>query len=1577
MPRHLGIARVLALAALGLASLLGRLEAQFPPVAILDRDGNLGREYLAPAGVRGLAESLASAGDFDGDGSPDLVVGAPGGAEGAPGRAFLVPGARSGPAKRELSGGAYGTVEIRSGVSAPDRLGCAVAGAGDVDGDGFADLLVAAAAGAVAGLSRGGVFLVFGGLDLPPELELARELGGRARFFHSGEPNGAANGCSVAAAGDFDGDGLADFAIGMPGSGGGGGGPRGPHGAVWIVRGGTHLRAAPGIAQLGSLPASACVYVPGIEEGSEFGAAVAGVGDLDGDGLDDVAIGAPLEGIGGSAFVIFGTASPPETFDWAGAGEGSFAEFRGTAEGGRLGEALAAAPVGARGLGGVDATGDGAADLLLGAPGGRWEDLPGGAAYLVAGGPALRSSSVHALPSSAFATVVGLPFSGLGAAVALVPDADGDGMGDILAGAPGLRLGLGAAYLVRGGGPAGRRIEVERLGADEGTVFLAAGAGAELGAAVAGLPDRNGDLLGELAIGAPGLGGGDGRGAAFEVFRPQDPESPAPRDLTARVLPGGRVQLSWLVSRQHRSLRVYRDGRAISPELPGFLLSYVDLDPGPGRHVYFVEADGSEAGRSPSIEVEVRAIPVQDLACAQVEGTRRVRVAWRVADRYGGLRLRVDGEPFGDPLPPDATEAVIELPPGEHGIEVRDPAGGAGRSASCRVTVVDPVLPEIEGFSCSLAGARDVRLRWAPAEPYDSYLVYRDGLLVADIPAASEYLDEGVPPGEVLYELRGFQARTHRGPPARCRIEVEAPGPTSVRGTVSWEGGGRLRRGTVLVLDGSGREVARAQLSSQGEFRAEVPEPGLYAARFQVSLDLGGSPCALPQGFAAQAIAVEAPARTGDLAAIEVPPPVLLFATLGERGSQEAAASRWLPLRSRIGSGAFVFPLAVRGGIAEGALAIERWSEDLKACLEAELGEAPPSADAVAHGAAGLAARAWAAALARGSVRKLVLLGTPNLGTSRAKPEARAEAFTRPPRFVRPRGGGASPRGAEEPEFTGAVEETPEFAARWEAVLPARAAEEVHCVAGTAGLRALDSVLGCGEHDGRICSESALGGVEGSSAHKVAEDHETLGRGSRSVALVAGDILGLEALAGGGAGEPVEEAEGAEEPGAGGGLEPSYAISNTYVGVLEPGGLGELPLISDTSESMIVILNTGDPSGLRFEMRTPSGKTVGPADGGDPALDYYSFGDGEGRVVQAYAFSPCEPGVYVAVLGNPDGAEAVSYVLEAYLASEFTMAVRIDPADVRRGEETRVLASLARRGVPEVGAAVSVRVTRPDGDLVLLRALDDGAGADEAAADGVYSAAIPGSSQAGLHQVEVHASEEDPLLSRFQRDAVAWYRVWSDAAKFTGEFSWSVEDASGDGLWDGLWVEVGVESAESGAFFAAGTLADGSGTAVARASAAFSLEEGSRTTFGLYFSGAEIRAAKRDGPFVLADLWLYDGTAGFVPADHRSTALATSEMRWDEFGTPEGAPYLRGDANGDGSVDISDGITTLTALFAGGRLPECLAALDANDDGRVDVADPIFLFQYLFAGGESPPPPFPDCGEGARLPCPEHPACRR
>src|SRR6266545_1437379 len=76
----------------------------------------------------------------------------------------------------------------------------------------------------------------------------------------------------------------------------------------------------------------------------------------------------------------------------------------------------------------------------------------------------------------------------------------------------------------------------------------------------------------------------------------------------------------------------------------------------------------------------------------------------------------------------------------------------------------------------------------------------------------------------------------------------------------------------------------------------------------------------------------------------------------------------------------------------------------------------------------------------------------------------------------------------------------------------------------------------------------------------------------------------------------------------------------------------------------------------------------------------------------------------------------------------------------------------------------------------------------------------------------------------------------------------------------------------------------------------------------------------------------------------------------------QAAPFLRGDANAGGEVDISDAISTLAFLFSGSRAPACSDAADANDDGRIDITDPIFTLDFLFLGGVVPPAPYPACG---------------
>ena len=76
----------------------------------------------------------------------------------------------------------------------------------------------------------------------------------------------------------------------------------------------------------------------------------------------------------------------------------------------------------------------------------------------------------------------------------------------------------------------------------------------------------------------------------------------------------------------------------------------------------------------------------------------------------------------------------------------------------------------------------------------------------------------------------------------------------------------------------------------------------------------------------------------------------------------------------------------------------------------------------------------------------------------------------------------------------------------------------------------------------------------------------------------------------------------------------------------------------------------------------------------------------------------------------------------------------------------------------------------------------------------------------------------------------------------------------------------------------------------------------------------------------------------------------------------EGMKYISGDGNGDGVVNVGDGIFVLDYLFGGG-VSSCLDASDVNGDGVVDIGDAVYLLTYLFNGGSTPAAPFPECGE--------------
>jgi hypothetical protein len=389
---------------------------------------------------------------------------------------------------------------VIQGQCAGDRSGERLAGAGDVNGDGLADLLIGVPEGDPAAGSRAGRSYVVFGRTGTSAIPLSGVAAGSGGFVINGQAAGDASGLSVAGAGDLNGDGLDDLLVSSGA------------GRASVIFG----KASSTPIQLSAVARGVGGFViHGPTGGVDRGLRVGGGGDVNGDGLADLILGAPgsessAGAAAGRSYVLFGkTGTTAVQLSAVAAGSGGFV----------IDGQCAAEGSGTRVSSAGDVNGDGLADLLVGAPSG---DPPAGAdagrAYVIFG----KSSGTPVQLSAVAGGVGGFviqgsrPGDGSGANVVGAGDVNGDGLADVL-------VNGGDRTHVVFGRSATTAVNLSAVSAGSGG-FVIHGDGSPLSDAgphrIAGAGDVNGDGLADLLIGVGTSRsvGGERAGRTFLVF---------------------------------------------------------------------------------------------------------------------------------------------------------------------------------------------------------------------------------------------------------------------------------------------------------------------------------------------------------------------------------------------------------------------------------------------------------------------------------------------------------------------------------------------------------------------------------------------------------------------------------------------------------------------------------------------------------------------------------------------------------------------------------------------------------------------------------------------------------------------------------------------------------------------------------------------------------------------------------------------------------------------------------------------------------------------------------------------------
>jgi hypothetical protein len=464
-----------------------------------------------------LGNFVSGAGDVNQDGYDDIIIGS----NGYPsGRAYIIYGGPSSGFKNITLASLEPSQGFSiTGLQTSDQFGLSGSGAGDINHDGYDDMIIGA-----YGYPNFNSLVLFGAPASNLSKILFSDLNVSQGFTVAGINAGDFTGCSVSSAGDINNDGYDDIMIGAYGYK-----SDNYNGRAYILFGGQKFNNS---VELADISPSQGFWITGINHNDKTGWSVSRAGDVNNDGYGDMIIGAygyPSGTNTGRAYVIFGgPTSNLSNIDLA-----NLMSYQGFSITGINPNDLTGYSVSGAG----DINNDGYDDIILGAYG-YPSGTGNGSVYVIYGAAASNFSNIDLenLTSSQGFSIIGVDLGDFGVSVKGAGDVNNDGYDDLIIGADSYAK-IGRVYVIYGRATFTGNIDLANLTSTLGFTITGINSNDYTGFSVSGAGDINNDGFDDMIIGACGYPSGTYVGSVYVVFGGPIAQPTAPPTIQPSLLP--------------------------------------------------------------------------------------------------------------------------------------------------------------------------------------------------------------------------------------------------------------------------------------------------------------------------------------------------------------------------------------------------------------------------------------------------------------------------------------------------------------------------------------------------------------------------------------------------------------------------------------------------------------------------------------------------------------------------------------------------------------------------------------------------------------------------------------------------------------------------------------------------------------------------------------------------------------------------------------------------------------------------------------------------------------------------------